>query len=227
MGQFCVIGLGNFGIAVAQELGNRKEETLVIEKNDELVDDIKDYVTRAVTADSTDIDILRKLHVEDFDVVIVGIGDVKDSILTCRVLKELNVANIIAKAVDFRHQKVLQKIGVEKVIIPERETAVDVVNKLVERKFFDQIQMSEEHSLVEMAPPRKWIGHTLSESDIRKKFEVSVIGIRKKFSHIDETGETNIVERLVVSPGPEEMVDKDDIVIILGENKFIEKLRHA
>jgi len=225
MSQFCVIGLGRFGSAIAEELSKRKQQILAIDKDENLIKDISSFVTRAVVADSTDEKVLRRLNITSFDVVIIAIGELQDSILTALLLKDLKVKKIIAKALTIQHKKVLEKIGVEKVILPEREMGVSLVNKLVETKFFDQIEMSEEYSIIEISPPVKWQNKSLMEADIRKKFNVSVVGIRKKITKIDEQGKSQIKDHLIISPRPEEMIGKEDFLIIIGENKHLEKIR--
>lgn len=211
MKTYVVIGLGRFGTAVATELCNLGHEVLALDESEDRVQNVADRVTHAVTGDAKDPAVLRALGVRNYDCAIVAVADdVGDSALITMNLKELGVKEVIAKAQSHVHQKVLQKIGVDKVVFPEHETGVKLAQHLSSSNILNFIELSDDFGIVELAAPKVWQGHSISELDVRAKYGVNIIAVRK--------GETG---RLEVAPGGDYVLTPGDVVVSLGRNENI------
>lgn len=212
MKQYAVIGMGRFGTSVARELYEMDYEVLGIDENEERIQDAVDFVTHAVTADSTDENALKALGIRNFDVVVVAIGaDIQASIMTTLILKEQGVKYIVVKAQNELHGKVLSKIGADKVVYPERDMGVRVAHNLISPNILDYIELSPEYSMVEIQANEKMVGKTLAESDIRKKFGCTVIAIK--------TG-----HNINVSPMAHDKIQQGDILVVIGNNDDLQEL---
>jgi len=223
MRQFAVIGLGRFGSSVAKTLSEQGYQVLAIDVSEQIVQNISDEVTQAVCLDATDEKTLRTVGAENVDVAIVGMGtNLEASILTTLNLKEIGVKEIVCKAINEDHKKVLEKIGATKVIQPEREMGVRVANSLVSKSVIEHIELSNESSIVELIPPKEFVGKSLREMDVRAKFGVNVIAVKQKIPSASKKEEEEIVN---VSPKAEDIIKKGDILIVLGSNENIEKLK--
>lgn len=223
MRQFAVIGLGRFGSTVAKILTDKKYQVLAIDSDERIVQDISEEVTQAVCLDATDEKALRSAGVENVDVAIVGIGiNLEASILTTLNLKEIGIKEIVCKAISEDHKKVLEKIGATKVIQPEKEMGARVANSLVSTSVLEQIELSGESSIVELIAPKDFIGKSLREIDVRARFGVTVIAVKRKIPSASKKEEEDIVN---VAPKAEDIVKKGDILVVLGENENIEKIK--
>ncbi|NDO45538.1 TrkA family potassium uptake protein [Clostridium sp. MD294] len=209
--QFAVLGLGRFGRSIAKTLSENGAEVLAVDNNMELVQDISEYVTHAVMADITDEADLRNLGLGNFDVVIIATGShLESSVLAILLAKEMGVPYVIAKALDENHKKILEKIGVDRVILPEREMGVHIANKLLYGNFFELTEISDDVSIAEVIPKKEWIGKSIIESDIRAKYDLNIIAIRQH-------------EDIIASPKPTYVICENDVLIVLGENINIQK----
>ncbi len=209
--QYAVIGLGRFGTSVARRLHEAGQEVLGIDINEECVEDADMYITQGVIADATDKRALIPLEIDSFDCVIVAIGDdIQASILTVMLLKNLGVPKIIAKAEGTRHGQVLEAIGVEWIIYPERDMGERVANQLLMPNRLDYMELSKEYNLEELVVPAKMAGKSIRELDIRAKFKVNVISILRQ-------------GYLIVSPSPDELLQHEDLLVVIGKRKDLEK----
>ncbi|TQR29912.1 TrkA family potassium uptake protein [Lysinibacillus sphaericus] len=205
--QYAVIGLGRFGVSVARKLYEAGHEVLGIDINEERVEDAEQYVTHAVVADTTEEKALNSIGIRNFDCVIVAIGiDMQSSILTVSLLKELGIKKIIAKALGKRHGQVLDKVGAEWVIYPERDMGERVANQLLSPNMLNYIELSKEYSIEEIMIPSKMAGHNLRDLDIRAKYNVSVIAIVRDGN-------------ITISPSPDEIIKEKDILVMIGHRK--------
>jgi len=180
MKSYLVIGLGRFGTAVAvklQELGN---EVLAMDDNEELVQRVADCVTHAVVGDARDEEVLESLGVQNFDCAVVAIGgDLAASVLITLNLKSLGVPQVICKARDDQQRRALEKIGADRVVIPEREMGMKLAQNLVSSSVLDYVELSRDCGIAEIMTPAPWVGKTMLELDVRRKFGVTVAAIRK------------------------------------------------
>ena len=208
-----VIGLGRFGSEAARELCALGQEVLAMDIRSERVQQIADEVTRAVVGDSQDKDVLKALGVQNFDCAVVAIGeDLAASVLTVMNLQELGVPYIICKAHDETHSRVLQKLGVNKVVIPEQENAARLARSLNSHNVLDYIELSEDYGILELPAPRSWIGKSLKELHIRAKLGVNIIAV--------ENG-----QKTNVSPSADYTIGEGDIMVVLGDNYSLEAVQ--
>ncbi|MCZ8516816.1 TrkA family potassium uptake protein [Paenibacillus filicis] len=210
-----MIGLGRFGASLAKELIQLGYEVLGIDKDEEAVDELSDKLTHVVVADSTDEEVLRSLGIRNFDCVVVAIGDdIQASILTTILLKDIGVNNVVTKALSELHGKVLEKIGVDRVIFPERDMGIRVAHQLVSPNLLDYIELSKEYTIAELSVPRCLAGKTLRELDPRHRFGCSVVAINKK-------------NNVVIAPTAEDTVEERDVMVLIGTKQQIDHFEHA
>jgi len=209
--QYAVIGLGRFGLSIANKLYESGQEVLGIDVNEERVDESHPFATHSVIADSTDAEALKSIGIRNFDTVIVAIGsDIQASILTVLLLKELGVKKVIAKAINKLHGQVLKKVGADWVVFPERDMGIRVAHQLLSPNVLNFIEISKNYSVEEVKIPDRMKEKTLRELDLRAKFNLSVIAIR----HEDEIN---------ISPLPDEKIKYGDVLVVIGENRDLEK----
>jgi trk system potassium uptake protein TrkA len=219
--QFAVIGLGRFGFSVAKTLAKYGSEVIAIDRDEERVKKVAEFVAYAVQLDAMDEKALRSVGVQNFDTAIVSIGEkIEASILVVMILKEMGIKNIIAKATTTLHGKVLENLGVHRIIYPERDMAVRVAHSLIRPSVLEQLELSEEYSIVELPTPTHLIGKTLRDSQLRSNYRVNLIAIKRKV-----TTEKGIVkEAWNVNPVPTDVMEQGDILVIIGLNEDIDKL---
>lgn len=215
MKSFAVIGLGRFGEAVALQLADMGYEVLAVDNDMERVNLIADKVTRAVSADAKSESVLKSLGLTNYDCVVVSIGgDVSESVLTALTLKEMGVKQLVCKARDKNHEKILQKIGADKVIIPEHEAGVKMAAKLVSGSLFDIIDLSDKYSVADIKVPSKWVSKSVSELNLRRDYGINIVAIKDGVSG-------NITS---ITPSPEYVFKDTDIVFLVGETVIINQL---
>lgn len=213
MNSYVVIGLGRFGTQIATKLYACGEEVMVIDTNELLVDKIADRVTRAVAADARDLDVLEKLGVENFDRAIVAVGsDLAASALITMNLKTLCVPFILCKAHDDTYREILERLGADRVIIPEREIADKFALGLTHAGVMEYIELSHEFGIVEMSPISEWVGKTIRALELRSKYGANIIATRKD-------GEIRI------PPDIDTPIAQEDILVVLGSYAVFDKLK--
>lgn len=227
MKQFAVIGLGTFGMSVAKELSLQDMQVLAIDKNEQKVQDASSVVTEAVVADATDEKTLKELGISDFDTVIVAIGDDRESsILTTLILKEMGIKNIVVKGLDELHAKLLQKIGADRIVFPERDMGQKIVHSLIYPNIIEKIELSKEYNIAEVCIPKNFIGKNIKELDIRAKYRLHIIGIKRKMPYVKDDGETDFKNQLMIVPSPLESMQEGDVLIVIGKYTDVEGLKN-
>ncbi|WP_240419333.1 potassium channel family protein [Paenibacillus periandrae] len=212
--QYAVIGLGRFGSSLARELTKLGHEVLGIDQDEEAVDEMSEVLTHVVVADSTDEEVLRSLGIRNFDCVIVAIGsDIQSSILTAILLKDIGVPLVVTKALSELHGKVLSKIGVDRVIFPERDMGIRVAHQLVSPNLLDFIELSRDYTIAELSVPKRMSGRTLKDLNLRVKYGCSVVAINKK-------------EGVIIAPTANDLLEERDIMVIIGTNSQIESFEN-
>ncbi|MBO1308702.1 TrkA family potassium uptake protein [Enterococcus sp. 669A] len=211
---FVIVGLGRFGGSICRTLVESGQEVLAIDSNEDRVNEYMNIATHAVVANAQDEMTLRSLGIRNFDHVIVAIGeDIQASILVTLMCKEMGVPNILAKAQNEYHARVLEKIGADRVVHPERDMGYRIAHNLVSKNILDYLELSAEYSLAEVVVTnKKFYGKTLQELDFRQKFGLNVVAIRR---NNDEP---------IVSPPAEEIVQQNDHLVVIGLNEDVDYL---
>ena len=213
MKSYVVIGLGRFGGELATRLYSFGEEVMAIDMDKQLVDKIADRVTRAVAADARDLDVLKKLGVENFERAIVAVGsDLAASALITMNLKNLNVPFIMCKAHDDTYKDILEKLGADRVIIPEREVADKLALGMTHAGIMEYIELSQEFGVVEMEPVPEWIGKSIRELEMRTRYGINVIAVRK-------------ADEIVIPPDIDTPIEANVIMVMLGKYELFENLK--
>lgn len=209
--QFAVIGLGRFGASVAVTLYRLGHEVLAVDSSEERIQEIAAQVTHAVQADATDEAAMRSLGIRNFDVVVVGIGEIEASILCTSVVKSLGAPHVVAKAVSELHGRVLQRVGADRVVYPERDMGVRVAHNLVSGNIIDYIELAPGYRIVEVVAREPFVGKSLRELDLRAKYGIHVLALRRG-------------EEVQVAPGGDAVVQPGDILVAMGEDERLEEL---
>lgn len=213
MNSYVVIGLGRFGSEVAIRLCECGEEVMAIDMDDLLVDRIADRVTRSVAADARDRDVLEKLGAGSFDRAIVAVGsDLAASALITMNLKALHVPYIICKAHDDTYREILEKLGANRVIIPEREMADKLALGLTHAGVMEYIELSDEYGIVEMTPHDSWIGKTIRNLELRSRYGANVVALRHG-------------ENISIPPDIDTPLDSGCTLVILASYSIIDQLK--
>ena len=213
MKSYVVIGLGLFGSAVARKLSELGCEVLAMDVKSELVQEVSNHVTHAVVGDAQDQEVLRALGVRDFDCAIIAIGDdLAASVLATMNMQELGVPYIVCKAHDEKHRKVLEKMGANRVVIPEQENALRLARSLSAPNLLDYIELSSDYGIVEVPAPAKWHGKSLKELDIRAKLGINIVAVERD-------GKIN------ASLSADYRFRAEDVIVVLGDTKTIEKVQ--
>ena len=207
-----VIGLGQFGSTVAKMLASMDHEVLGVDIDPEVVQKISPFITHAIVADTTDGEAIKALALSQFDIVIVAIGDnVQANLMTSMLLKEMNMPYVVSKAESDLQGKMLKKIGVDMVIYPEYDVAQRLVQSLTRDYVMDYLQLSKNISLIEIKMPSFMVGTCLKDSNLREKYNLNAVGIRRG-------------EDLEVPPNPITILGEDDKLLVIGNNSDLDAL---
>lgn len=224
MAKYAVIGLGKFGVTVATTLFKHGAEVIAIDKEENIVEEVQGNVTAAVKLDATNEESLKRIGVHEMDGVILAIGNnIEVSVLTSVILKKLGASPIYAKADSSLHRRILEMLGIHHIVFPEEQIGIQIAKSLISSNVLDYVNLSSNHTLVELAPPASYIGKTLLDLALPTKMGVNIIAIKSNKLKVTEDGE-NIVERAVNDmPGANDVVENGDTLILLGpENRINE-----
>lgn len=211
--QFAIIGIGRFGWSVAQTLHKMGCEVLAVDKDPHRVQDIADWVTHVVEADSTDEKALKELGMTNFDVVVVSIGeDIQASIMTTLLLKEIGVKKVVARAQNTLHGKLLEKVGADRVVYPERDMGIRIVHQLISPSVLDFVELSDDYSIVEVTAGEFFAGKSLQQLDIGATFGCNVMAIRSN-------------GKFHIAPTADFIIQEGDLLVVIGHNHALKKLQ--
>lgn len=215
MKSFCIIGLGRFGQTLALTLSNKGHQVMVIDQNEEAVSLLSDAVTNAVIGNCTSETVLRDSGVPDYDCAVICISkNLDDSILTTIQLKDLGVKEVVVRAANDMHRRILEKVGADRIVMPERDMGEKLANMLSKSTdVMEYIEFSKDYSIIETRVPDSWIGKSLAELLIRSKYGVTVLAVKKGGS-----GAMNI------SPDVKQPFEENDSVSLMGSNAQLEKI---
>lgn len=210
--QYAVLGLGRFGSSVALTLADAGCEVLAVDSDEEKVQELADHVTYAVTADVTEPGVLESLSVSNIDIAVIGIaGNMEDSILATILAKEAGAGYVIAKAMSEIHGTILEKVGADKVIYPERDSGIRLAKNLVSGNFMEFFALSDTYSIAELKVPRAWSGKSLKELDLRKNLGLNVIGVMME-------------KKTVVNVDPDTPLEETWTAIVVGDNRDLQRI---
>lgn len=212
MKQFIIIGCGRFGTSVARTLYKLGYDVLAVDRDLEKVQEMTEFVTHAVQIEEIDEAALKSIGIRNFDVAVIAIGsNMQASIMATIIAKDMGVKKVVAKAQNELHAKVLYKIGADKVIFPERDMGVRVAHNLVSSNILDVIEFAPDYSIIEIVALKDWEDKSLKELKLPKVYGVSVMAIK--------TG-----DKINISPYADDVIKKDDIVVILGHNDSLRRI---
>lgn len=210
--QFVVLGLGSFGASVAVTLQRLGCDVVAVDQDMERVNDIADQVTYAVQADIGNPELMQSLGSKNFDGLVVASSEnLEGSILATLAAKEMGIPYVLCKTHNTRYAEVLRKVGADAVVFPEEEMGKKIAKNLMSANLTDWIALSPKYSIVETAVPEKWVGRTLKELDVRKNYEVNVVGIKEG-------------ERVEITPDPDIPLRTGMILMLIGEDKALERI---
>ncbi len=210
--EYIVIGLGQFGMSIAQTLMQNDCEVLVLDINEKRTRAIADSVTCAVTGNVMDAELLAGLGIRNFDGAVIAIGEnMEASIMATMVVNELGVPHILAKAQSELHAKILRKVGADRVVLPEWEMGIRYANNMVHDNFFDAVELSPDISMMEINVRREWEGKSLKQLNMRAKYKINVIGIKSE-------------DGFDVNPDPDEPLNANSKLVSIGRNEVLNKL---
>ena len=211
--QYLIVGLGGFGVSVMRTLLELGQDVLAIDEDEYVVQELSETAAEVVQADATDEIALRALGVRNFDVAIVSMAkNLEASILTTMLLKEMGVDLVISKAEDELHGKILQKIGADRVVFPERDMGVRVANNLVSGSVLEFIELSPDYSILELNVPKQFVGKTLRDIDMGSSYGINVIAIKNN-------------DEINVTPGADEPLLAEVSMIVIGSNENLGQFR--
>jgi trk system potassium uptake protein TrkA len=214
MKSIAVIGLSSFGFYLCQYLKQRGVNILAIDKDEESLNKVRPFVKKAIVADARNKDVLKKFGLEDFDEVVISVGEHIDvSILIVLHLRELGVKEIVAKAVNEEHAKILHMIGASTIVFPERDMAKRMAYTMHRSNLLDYVPLGEEYSIIEIAPPRQWTGKSLHELNVRAAYRIQIIMVKEI-----------VPQNTLLIPDGNYVVKDSDILVLLGENADLERV---
>ncbi len=209
--QFFVAGLGRFGVSVATTLEKMGYDVMAMDSDEEVVQDLSDTLGYVVCADCSDEKNLAAIGAGNADVAVVSIGDLSASLMTTLLLKEMGVKKIVVKALNELHGKMLQKIGADKIIYSEKEMGVRVAHNLISPGIVDYIEMENNITILSIHVPKDWVGKTLISSDVRRKYNITVVAIKRDGD-------------MFVNPRPDMQMNANDMLVILGDTESVKRV---
>ncbi len=211
--RYAVIGLGRFGASLAQELTGAGQYVLAVDVDADRVDELAAVLPRVVRADGTDPAVLRALRIHEFDTVVVAIGDnVESSVLTVLNCRDLGVPYLVAQAQDEAHGRILKRLGVDRVVYPQRDMGIRVAHNIAAGGIIDYVRLSDEYGMAETKPPRMVLGRSLEELDLPHRYGLNVMVIKRG-------------NRVIVSPRAGERIVEGDVMVVIGSAEGITRLQ--
>jgi trk system potassium uptake protein len=215
LNQFVIIGLGRFGSSLGRELIQLGYEVLGVDRDEEKVQELSSVLTHTVVADATEEEVLRSIGARNFDCGVVAIGDdIQASILATILLKDLGVKKVVAKAVSDLHGRVLERVGVDRIVYPERDMGIRVAHQLVSPNLLDYIELSKKYTIAELAVPHCLSGKSLDDVNPRGRFGCSIVAINKP-------------KGIIIAPVAKDVLSVDDVMVVIGTNEQIEQFQDS
>lgn len=221
--KYAVIGIGQFGKAIATSLAKKGAEVMAIDQDEDIIDSIADEVSVAVAMDATDKRALLSQNINEFDAVVVAIGqDFEQRLLCTTILMELNIPRIITRSMGRNQQKILEKIGVIEILSPEDEVGIIVAERLLNPNILSYLQLPDEFKIAEIVSPKNIVNRSLKDIDLRNRYKINLITIKKEISLLKNNVQTT-EQHIIGVPSYETIIKENDTLIVFGRNKDIEK----
>ncbi len=228
MKQFAVFGLGVFGVSVARNLMKEGMEVIAIDDNEKNVELIKNVVTEAAILDSTKEEALRAIDIGRVDCAIVCIGEnMESSILTALLLKKFEVPKIVARANSTHHRQILSLIGVDEIVSPEEEMGLRLARRQSSTHILHHLDISEDHTIAEVVVSEAFIGKTIRDLNLRSRYGVNIVGIKKKIPQVTEQGENVFAEKYIDFPSPDDVIEEEDVLVMVGSERAISEVERS
>ena len=222
MERFAVIGLGRFGMRLAMQLADAGAEVIAIDRDPEIVEEIKDRVALAVSLDATDEQALLAQGIDKVDAAIVGIGvDFEESVLSTVILKQIGVKRVISRATTSVRGQILSRVGADDIVNPERESADRWCNRLLAPAVLERTVLGEGHSLVQVQAPASFHDKTLADLAVGTRYKVLVVAIRRTTEHTAPDGAATSCQTVISAPGPTSAVRAGDVLVLIGNDDAI------
>ncbi len=224
MKKFAILGLGTFGESVAKSLTEKGAEVIAVDKDMSRVEDIQDYVSVAVRLDSTDENALIAQGIHEVDVAVVCIGeDFESNLLTSVILKQLGVPKVITRATKTIEEKILKAVGIDRVVVPEQEVGEKLAYTLMHPHLKEIFYLAGPYTIAEIDAPKMFVGKSLEELQLRSRFGLNLITIRKKETVLSDTG-TPTEKETVIMPDAKTVIEENDVLILVGKKSDLNKL---
>ena len=209
---YAVFGLGRYGIAVARELVSNGMEVIAVDVDERIVNAAADELPICKCADVTDPDVIRQLGVSNVDVVIIAMAtNLEASVMAITLCKEIGVETVIAKSANAMHQKILKRVGADVVVFPENESGIRLAKNLLSSGFVDMVSLAKNVSMIELNVKPEWVGKNLIELNLRKKYSINVVAVRKG-------------ESVSVDIDPHVLLQPEDKLIVIANTERLSKL---
>lgn len=211
---YAVIGLGRYGLAVAKELFASGAEVLAVDMNETIVNSVANDLALCKCADITDPEVIKQLGIGNIDVVIIAMaGNLEASVLATMLCKEAGVPTVVAKCGNEMHSRILSRVGADRVVFPEKESGLRLAKNLLSAGFVDVIELSKDVSMVELEVKSEWVGKSLIDLNLRRRYGINVVAMRKGDS-------------ISVGLDPEKPLTKDTCLIVIGSTDKLGKINH-
>ncbi len=222
--KIAVIGMGQFGMAIARSLTKQGAEVMAIDKDEQIIDEIADKVDFAVALDATDKKALVSQGIMEFDAVVVAIGEDFEQLLLCTtLLMDLGVKQIMARARGANQRTILEKIGVKEILAPEDEVGINVAERLINPSIVSFLNLSEDYSVVEIETPPKVVGRSLADLHLRRKYELNLITIKRERRVKRDTKDQEDDRIIIGIPTGETVIEEKDALVLFGKKQSVER----
>lgn len=202
-----VLGLKTFGLSIVKQLSKYNCEVLAIDKDMDRVEEADEYATHALQIDTHDTDKMDSLSLNSFDVAIITIDNIEESIMSALLFQEKGIQQIIVKSTSQMHKKILEKMGVDKIISPETEMGIKLAKSIMNESVIDAINFSDDYSIIEINALEKWIGKSLNKLNLREIYGINILCVK------------NLNKSLEISPSQEYIIKEKDILVVIADNK--------
>ncbi|RMH69984.1 MAG: TrkA family potassium uptake protein [Gemmatimonadetes bacterium] len=223
--RFAVIGLGLFGWRVAESLSQMGAEVIAVDKNFELIERIKDQVMVAVQLDATNPKALLAQDIATVDAAVVGIGkEFEECLLTVVQLKQLGVRKVVSRAATHLQKDILEQVGCDQVILPEEEVGYRVANHLISGIIQEQMELGDQHSIVQLVTPPDFVGKSIVELQLRERYQINIITIKRQVTERNLWGKLVVREKVCDVPRPQDTLEEGDILVLFGHDDDLRRL---